>query len=280
MKPFVTIFTPTYNRAHLLTRLYNSLVQQNNKNFEWLIVDDGSTDNTKELVETFIAQDIIKIRYYIQTNGGKHTAINKGIDGAKGELFFIVDSDDFLPANSIQRITYFYEKIESEDSIAGIVGKKLIINDNVDNIKFDQYEFKSSFFDIRYKYNYKGDMAEVIKTSVIKEFLFPVFENEKFCTEAVVWNRISQNYYCLFFDEFIYHCEYQEGGLTSNYWNLLLNNPKGSLLYFKELLQFSLNKSQKMQTLKAYNNIAKINGYSKLKIIQELGLINFIKIYL
>lgn len=279
MKPFITIFTPTYNRAHLLDRLYASLEEQSDQDFEWLIVDDGSTDNTEQLIKDYLVTNNITIRYYKQNNGGKHKAINKGIQLASGELFFIVDSDDFLPENSLQRIKYYYEKIENDESIAGIVGKRLIINNNIKNIQFHQSEFMSNFFDIRYKENYNGDMAEIIRTSVIKQFYFPLFKNEKFCTEAVIWNRISQNYSCLFFDEFIYCCEYQDGGLTSNYWNLLLNNPNGSLLYFKELLQFPLKKGQKKDALKAYNNIAKVNGYSKFRILNEIGFRNFIKIY-
>lgn len=280
MKPIVTIFTPTYNRAHLLTRLYNSLIIQTNKSFEWLIVDDGSTDETKNLINQFLSENLISIKYYRQINGGKHTAINKGVKLAKGDLFFIVDSDDYLPENSIEKIIFYYGKIKNISSIASITGKRYITNDLEKNIEFHKKEFESNFFDIRYKYNYNGDMAEVVKTSVMKEFPFPVFNDEKFCTEAVVWNRISKKYNCLFIDEFIYNCEYQEGGLTSVYSKLLLNNPNSSLLYYRELLKFPLNNEQRKIVARLYNGIAKIKGYSKFKVLSKIGIINFVKIYL
>jgi glycosyltransferase involved in cell wall biosynthesis len=105
---YITVFTPTYNRSELLVRLYESLKMQNNKNFEWVIVDDGSSDNTTELVELWQHEQKVQILYYKQLNGGKHRAINKGISLANGLLFFIVDSDDFLLPESIDIIINKY----------------------------------------------------------------------------------------------------------------------------------------------------------------------------
>ena len=99
----VTIFTPTYNRAYIIGKLYGSLLEQTDRNFEWLIVDDGSTDNTRELIGSFIREDRISIRYFRQENGGKHRAINRGVREAAGELFFIVDSDDQLTPEAVAR---------------------------------------------------------------------------------------------------------------------------------------------------------------------------------
>lgn len=105
----ITIFTPTYNRAELLPRLHKSLQEQTNKNFEWIVVDDGSTDNTKEVIENIILQqeNDFPIRYFYKENGGKHTAINRGVREANGDLFFIVDSDDILTFNSVELISIF-----------------------------------------------------------------------------------------------------------------------------------------------------------------------------
>ena len=210
----------------------------------------------------------------------KHIAINKGIDLAQGELFFIVDSDDYLPEDSLTTINNYYLKIKNNPQIAGLVGKRYITNSNTTNIQFHKTEFISSLFDIRYKFNYSGDMAEIIKTSILKNYYFPHFKDEKFCTEALIWNRISKNYNFLFFDQFIYNCEYQDGGLTSKYWKLILNNPKSSLLYYKELLQFPLTSTQQKEVLKTYNNIATTNGYSKFERFKDIGLRNFIKVYI
>lgn len=277
--PFISIFTPTYNRAALLPRLYNSLKSLTDQNFEWIIVDDGSTDNTQELVEGFVREGVVSIQYYPQLNSGKHVAINKGVELARGELFFIVDSDDFLPENSLETIGNYYQKIKNNPKIAGICGKKKFLNADRQNLHLKKKEEICTPFEFRFVKNYSGDMAEVIKTEVMRAYPFPKFHGEIFCTEALVWNRIGKDYNILYFDEFIYECEYQEGGLTSKYWQLLLDNPKGSLLYYKELLSFNLDKKQRKETLKIYNRIARNNGYSKFRILQELGIFNFLKIY-
>lgn len=280
MKHLITIFTPTYNREKLLIRLYNSLLCLKYPFFEWIVVDDGSTDETQQLIQGFVNEGKIEIQYHKQNNAGKHIAINKGVELANGKLFFIVDSDDYLPEDSLNIVIEKYKKVRDNKNIAGVVGKRKIINKEIKNIQLHQSEVISNFFDFRYKYNYSGDMAEIIKLDVLKKYKFPENTSEKFCTEALIWNRISKNYQVLFFDEFIYNCEYQEGGLTSKYWQLLLNNPKNSLLYFKELLTHPLNQNQKKQIIKAFNNISKYNGYSSLYVLKELGFKKFLNIYL
>lgn len=276
MSTFITIFTPAYNRANLLPRLYSSLKELPNNNFEWIIVDDGSTDETKEVISSYIDDSKFPIYYFYQKNQGKHIAINNGLEKAKGELFFIVDSDDFLPSNSLDIVEENYSFIKDKSDIVSLVGR--IYFENRENFKFPFENLTETSFEVSKNYSL-GDVAEVYKTTVLKKYKFPKFEGEKFCTEALVWNRISKKYKQYYFNEIIYNREYQDGGLTSNYWKLLLNNPNGSLLYFKELLHFSLNNEQQKDALKAYNNIAKVNGYSKFKILKELGLMNFIKIY-
>jgi glycosyltransferase involved in cell wall biosynthesis len=118
----ITVFTPTYNRAKLLKRLYDSLCVQTFTDIEWLIIDDGSVDNTEKIVNGFIAENKIGIRYIKQRNGGKHRAINHGVREAKGELFFIVDSDDWLPEDSLETINKYYQGIKDDKSFAGISG--------------------------------------------------------------------------------------------------------------------------------------------------------------
>lgn len=114
----VSILTPTYNRAHLLTRLFESLQNQSNFSFEWIIVNDGSTDNTKDIVEAF-KTDRFNISYIYKENGGKHTALNLGIKSCKGILTFIVDSDDWLKTNAIQSILDIYNKYKDNNKLAG-----------------------------------------------------------------------------------------------------------------------------------------------------------------
>ena len=104
----ITVFTPTYNRAYIIKNLFNSLKNQTFQNFEWIIVDDGSTDNTEEVVKEWLNESLFfKIKYHKQKNGGKHTAINKGLELASGDVFFIIDSDDYITNDALFKINSF-----------------------------------------------------------------------------------------------------------------------------------------------------------------------------
>ena len=276
----ITIFTPTYNRAHLLPRLYESLMRLTNGDFEWIIVDDGSLDDTQNIVQGFMENTSFPIFYFKKENAGKHTAINEGVMKANGELFFIVDSDDFIPSDSLDKIIHYYKKIQFVHDIAGVSGKRQILNKDSLNYHFQQKEFICSALDFRYNYNYTGDMAEVYKTEVLRKYLFPIFEGEKFVTESLVWFRIAQKYKLLYFDEFIYNCEYQEGGLTENYRKLIESNPKGSLLYYKELLGYSIPEEEKKKIAKIYYRLARKHKIGYLQILKDIGILNVIKSFI
>lgn len=181
----ITVFTPTYNRCFLLEQLYSSLKRQTFKDFEWLVVDDGSTDNTTDFFSKIKKEknpfDII----YIKTeNGGKHRAINCGINHASGELFFIVDSDDYLTDNALALIDKIEKSIPQNDSkyYGGICGIRGYSKD-----KPIGSSFEGKYLDItmleRTKYGISGDKAEVFYTHLLKRYPFPEFEGEKFLTE-------------------------------------------------------------------------------------------------
>lgn len=234
-KELITIFTASYNREKLLGRLYESLENQTFKNFEWLIVDDGSTDDTKRYINQIKQIATFPICIETQKNQGKHIAINRGVSLAKGSYFFIVDSDDKLPKNALEILTYKLDKIKNDETLAGVVGLKYLFDKQiVGNHPFDK-DTICSVFDYRYKYNAKGDRAEVFKTSILKKFPFPQFKEEKFIPESIVWNRIGQHYKMLFFDKNVYECEYLEDGLSANSINLRRKNPKGILNLYAEL---------------------------------------------
>lgn len=235
----ITVFTPTYNRAHTLQRLYDSLCNQKSYNFEWIIVDDGSVDNTEMLVNGFRKKSLFfDIIYHKQKNGGKHRAINKGVSLAKGDFFFIVDSDDYLTNDAITFIERQTELLKDDINYCGIVGLKCYENHNI--VGGGALIIDTDFLSYRIKYKIKGDRAEIVKTSVMKEFPFPEFEGEYFCTEALVWNRISQKYKARYLDMKIYVCEYLPGGLTSVVRHLLYANPQGISLYYFELSSYKI----------------------------------------
>lgn len=230
----VTVFTPTYNRAYCLPALYDSLQRQTCKDFEWLIIDDGSSDNTDELAQEWLKEDSFHIRYFKQKNGGKHRAVNRGVSMAKGELFYIVDSDDILPDNSLELISLQYKNISHEPSFAGVCGLKAGFDGHLVSRGADFDTLDCTSLEIRSKYRVVGDLAEVFKTTVLKEFPFPVFDGEKFCPEALVFNRIALKYRLRFFSEIVYLCEYRNDGLTSSIDRIRMKSPQATSLCYWE----------------------------------------------
>lgn len=231
----ITVFTPTYNRVDLLGVLYDSLKKQTYKNFEWVIVDDGSTDNTEAFVKIIKKEDDLVIIYKNQENQGKHIAINNGVSIANGECFFIVDSDDRLPANSLEIISRKFNKIRNNPKVAGVVGLRCYFDGNVIGTKMPKDELLCTALEYRHTYKIAGDRAEVIKTAVLKEYPFPKFGEEKFLSESIVWNKMSLKYKLLFFSENVYECEYLENGLTLNSIRLRRLYPKGAMHLYAEL---------------------------------------------
>ena len=244
----ITVFTPTYNRASLLSRLYDTLILQTYKNFEWIIVDDGSKDNTKEVVNSFVAERKIDIHFGQQENGGKHRAINTGVSLAKGELFFILDSDDVLPNNALELVAENYKSIKDNASFAGVSGIDGYFDGQSIGTGLPSELLNCNSVDIRYKYHVKGDMKEIFRTSVMKEFPFPDIEGEKFCPEVLVWNRIARKYKLRYFNKIIYKVEYQPEGLTSNIVKARMNSPITSMICYSEILQLDVPFIDKFKT--------------------------------
>ncbi len=239
----ITVFTPTYNRAHLLPVLYDSLCSQTFNDFEWLIVDDGSVDNTEELVKSFVNEGKITISYFKKENGGKHRAVNYGVKKAKGELFFIVDSDDKLPKEALYLVNENYQKIKYDDSFAGICGLKAYFNGDLlpGIIDYDILECRGMDYCYKRKGIANGDIAEIVpKTSVIMKFPFPEYEGENFCAESAIWNPIYDKYKFRFFNKVIYLCEFLEDGLSANSLRSRMNNPLSAMHIYKDLCIFDV----------------------------------------
>lgn len=262
----ITIFTPAYNRASTLDRLYKSILNQDSTDLEWLIVDDGSTDNTKETVEKYILENKINIRYIYQENGGKSSAVNHGLKEAKGDLFTCVDSDDILADNVLEMIFSDYKKIKDDDSVAGI-GQltSYITNNEIIGTKFPEDNMICTYNEAYEKYKVTGDKNFVFKTSIIKQYPFPIFEGEKFVPEALVYNRISLKYKLLLRNEVVVKVEYLDDGYTASYFNLVKKNPKGNALYFKE--KYNLNRS--IYNIYVYILFCLFARYKFNKIIKE-----------
>jgi len=263
----ITVFTPTYNRGNLLNRLYQSLCRQNYKEFEWIIVDDGSLDDTSSIVN--IIQDKhpcgdFSILYYKKENGGKHTAVNTGVQQAHGDLFFIADSDDVLPPNALQTVAEVWEQTKYDNSIGGICGFDGDINDgsiigtgfpkevHLLNIELSNHinigYIDATTRDVRFKLKVDGDMKEVFRTSVLREFPFPEIKGERFCPEVLVWNRIASKYKLRHINKIIYLVEYQQDGITSAITRSRMNSPIASTMTYAEMLDYNISLKWKIRS--------------------------------
>lgn len=238
MSFLLTILTPTYNRASLLPRLYKSLCAQTCRDFEWIVVDDGSTDNTQEVVSSFKVEngDSFPITYIRKKNGGKHTALNRGVRAAQGSLIMIADDDDLLPPDAIDIIRHSWAKIEFQASVGGIAG--LDVNKRTGEIigsGLPKEHILCNAMDIRYRYHVTGDLKEVFRTDVLKDFPFPEIAGEMFCPEQLVWFRIAQKYSLYYINKPIYIAEYQPDGITSGITRARMQSPRASMLTYAEL---------------------------------------------
>lgn len=240
---FCTVFTPAYNRGYIIEKLYNSLKNQTCTDFEWVVVDDGSTDNTEELFKKWCKEEnSFKINYIKVQNGGKQRAINKGVAVARGKMFFIVDSDDSLTENAVERLKFYEGTIKNYNNFAGISGLRGYNREKVIGER-NGAEYVDAFGQEREKYNLLGDKAECYYTDLLKRYLFPEVIGEKFVTECIVWDKISfDGYKIRWFDEIIYLGEYLDDGYTSEGTSLFDKNPIGFLLYVRnEKLYFPLD---------------------------------------
>ena len=252
--PLISILTPTYNRGKLLLPLYESLKNLTFEDFEWLIVDDGSEDDTEQYALSWIAHNIqnaeFPIRYIKKSNGGKHTAINRGVREASGELILILDSDDTLPEDSLATIAQYYEQCKGYKDCAGVCGLMAHHDGQLIGTGFPKDPMYESALQFRYaeKGNVTGDLLEVYKTSVMREFPFPEIENEKFCPESLVWNRIANKYKLFCFNKVIYYRDYLEGGLTSKIVRIRMNSPIASTMTYAEMLDYNISLKWKIRS--------------------------------
>ena len=236
----VTVFTPTYNRASTLPTLYDSLCKQTNLSFEWLIVDDGSVDETEAIIQILTSKEnSFPIRYYKQKNGGKHTAINKGVSLAQGLLFFIVDSDDMLTPNAIEKLIQWEATISGKKGFAGISGNKGDLLGNLLGSTFFGHTLDATNLE-RKENNILGDKAEAYYTEILKLFPFPIVDGETFMTENMVWDRIAAaGYKIRWFNDVIYLVEQRSDGLIAQGNNRYANSPRGYALFVLQSLRLT-----------------------------------------
>ena len=234
----VTVFTPTYNRAYILGDLYHSLQRQTCMDFEWLIVDDGSVDDTKALIASWQEEkNPFPIRYVYQENGGKCRAINRGLKEAEGRLFFTVDSDDYLTDDAIEKVIRWDGELPKDGHFCGYVGNRGITPTQTPNRLFPGGYLDGTALD-RYD-QVDGERAFVFYTEIHRKYLYPEFPGEKFLTEAVTWDLMAHDGYKMrFYNDIIWIWEYKDDGLTRAGYRVFLENPQGTGLFFRQKAKF------------------------------------------
>ena len=234
----LTVFTPTYNRKDMLSRVYDSLKAQTNKDFEWLIVDDGSTDGTESRVREFINEKIIPVRYFKRQNGGKMRAHNDGVRNADTPLFVCLDSDDYFTNTAVDDILRTWEKADDKDSLAGIVAHK---GRSETEVLYDQ-EFpgidRTTLLDLKMR-GFNGETTLIFRTEILKKYLFPEIEREKYVPEDYVYDLIGQEKKLLVMPKILTVCEIVESGYTDSVEKLRWNNPTGWYLYYVNRARFA-----------------------------------------
>ncbi len=249
----ISILTPTYNREKLLERLYNSILENLKYGIEveWLIMDDGSTDNTSNLIKRFINENKFDIQYYSQENKGKMVAINNLIPYVTGELIIECDSDDYFKQNAF--LTIKNTLSELKDNTYALCYLKYDQNEcNIGNL-FKEKE--TTMFDLYFKQGENGEKALVYNAKIRKKYSYELQQGEKFITEARMYHKMDLKYKIKCFNEPILICEYQEEGYSKNITEVFKNNPYGYYKYFKEMFEMDLKGiyfNKRMYILKHY----------------------------
>jgi glycosyltransferase involved in cell wall biosynthesis len=236
MGKMLTVFTPTYNRAYCLENCYQSLVRQTCKDFIWLIVDDGSTDNTGDLVEKWKKEDLVEIQYVWQKNQGMHGAHNKAYEVIHTELNVCIDSDDYMPDDAVEKITTFWRH-HGSDQVSGLIGLDSNIQNNIIGTELPDYLEKSTLFNLYYKHGVRGDKKLVYRTELTKQYPYPIFQNEKYVGLAYKYYMLDKEYEMLLMNEVICCVEYLPDGSSLNMLKQYKKNPKGFAFYRMELMK-------------------------------------------
>lgn len=234
-----TVFTPTYNRAYALRRVFESLEAQTFTDFEWLIVDDGSVDSTAAMVEAFRLRASFPIRYFFQENCGKHVAMNRAVKEAAGRFFATLDSDDACVPEALERLLFHWNAIPEDQRKRFSAVTALCMNPDgrVVGEAFPVTPLDVSPVELRYKLKVRGDKWGFQTTEVMRQFPFPVPQGEKFVTEALVWNAIGKTYLTRFVNECLYICVEPAVGEAGRLTNTQFTQQvQGRMLFEQSLL--------------------------------------------
>lgn len=258
----LTIFTPTFNRATKLKRVYDSLLSQSDESFEWLIVDDGSTDDTNAIVKEF-STNKFPIRYYKKENGGKHTAYNCALKLANGEFILCVDSDDWLSENAVRMISQTLSKENANILMSYKSDQKGKLLSN----PFPTSVNRAGILELSHFYQCTGEFSLIFRTEYARNYPFPVFKGERFITESVVYDRMFASEKAVLLPAVITICEYQQDGLSNNLNRIMRANPAGYCLYFMQRIDIQKTMLQRIITAGKYQCFCQFSGKQRSEYI-------------
>lgn len=240
----ITVFTPTYNRAYCLHKCYESLMGQSNQDFVWLIIDDGSSDNTKELVSSWIEDAKIDIIYHYQDNLGMHGGHNAAYKLINTTLNICIDSDDYMADDAINKILVAWDKIKDKSNYAGLIGLDAVESGEIIGNKIPEHLKETTLYDIHHKYNVKGDKKLVYRTEIVKKYpSYPIFKGEKFVPLGILYLQIDQDYKILPVNEVLCVVEYMADGSSMNILKQYRRHPNG--FAYARKIRMELTKSLK-----------------------------------
>ncbi|WP_226655115.1 glycosyltransferase family 2 protein [Pseudalkalibacillus hwajinpoensis] len=232
----LTIFTPTYNRAYCLSNCYESLKRQTNMDFVWLIIDDGSTDETEKLIFKWMEERVIEILYIQQENQGMHGAHNTAYEVIETELNVCIDSDDFMPDDAVDKILTCWDKYGSNE-VSGIIGLDAYTDGSIIGTRLPKGLKQSTLFQLYQKHRVTGDKKVVYRTELTRDFPYPLYENEKYVGLAYKYYKLDQYFEMILLDEVLCYVEYLEDGSSYNMFNQYRRNPRGFAFYRRELMK-------------------------------------------
>lgn len=274
----ISILTATYNRATFLSKLYDSIVNNisNQYDIEWLIMDDGSSDNTEEVCKFFVNKKGLEVKYYKQRNQGKMSAINNLMNNVCGDCVIECDSDDHFVKNSLKIVAKECKILQENNNIYALVFLK---KENEDRLSGNEFPFEdkdTTMFDLYFKHGVEGEKIIVFNSAIRKKYKYILEDNEKFCTESRMYHQMDLKYKIRTYNEIIVEGEYLQDGYTRNIDKVFIDNPMAHYMYFKEIFNLDMKKvrlNKRLYVIKHYILFEYLTK-NKMKIKEVKGSLN------
>lgn len=269
--PFLTIFIPTFNRADTLGRALESVEQQTDRDFEVVIVDDGSTDGTPALVQDWVDRNVFPIRHFRQPNQGKHVAHNAAVRQARGELFMTLDSDDSLLPDAVAKIRRQWGAIPAADraGFAGVAGMCLDEDGTLSGDPYPEPVIDSDHLRIYEYCRMNGERREALRVAVLREYPYPRFEGERHVRPTLILRRMAHRYRLRFTNEILQVNRHAAGGITERRFHYRMSNPRGLRQYFLEEITLHDGHKPWRKLLRHHARFVRYSLHSGVGLVQQ-----------